>query len=246
MEKRKPNLTYSLIIIFATIFLFQIYSSIAYGEQSINWLFNRYGFSLNNILEGNLEVFLTSVFLHGDLSHLLMNMIALFFFGRVIEKELGRKKFLLIFFVSAIVGNFAVLTMTLLGYGSAIIPTIGASAAIFGLVGTSMLVKPFEFIFYPYLVPVPLILVALLYALYNIAEFFVSITVGVTTNVSYISHIGGLLTGMVFGSRHKNSKRGLIVLLIIILLMVLTPFAMIFFNYLEFFNYIDFISWALG
>jgi membrane associated rhomboid family serine protease len=193
-------------------------------------------------LEGRFEVFLTSVFLHGDASHLILNMIALFFFGRVVELGLGRKKFLLIFFASAIVGNLAIMSTTLLGFSSAVIPTIGASAAIFGLVGTGMLVKPFEFIFYPYLIPIPLIFVALIYTLYNLAEFFLVITVGTTSNISYVSHIGGLITGMFFGFKQEGSRKGLIVLLFLLLLLILTPFMLIIFNYLELFNYVSLLS----
>jgi len=241
-EDRKPNLTYFFILLFSIIFLAQFYYSFLYGEDFLNYIFYNYGFSLQNILDGKLETFLTSIFLHGDASHLILNMVALFFFGRVVELELGRKKFLVIFFVSAIVGNLAVLTTTFLGFGAAVVPTIGASAAIFGLVGTGMLVKPFEFVFYPYLIPVPLILVALLYTLYNLAEFFLVITVGTTSNISYVSHIGGLITGMFFGFRQEGSRKGLIILLFLILLLILTPFLFIIFSYLELFNYVTILS----
>lgn len=242
----KPNLTYFFIVLFIAIFVLQVYFGFSYGENFINEIFSRYGFSYQNVINGNVEVFITSIFLHGDASHLILNMVALYFFGRVIELELGRKKFLMIFFVSAIVGNLAVLTSTIMGYGSAVIPTIGASAAIFGLVGTGMLAKPFEFIFYPYLIPVPLILVALIYTLYNLAEFFIAITVGASSNVSYVSHIGGLIAGMIFGLKQEGSRKGLLVLLLLLLLMILTPFVFIIFNYLEFFNYLSLLSKVFG
>ena len=248
MEKiyEKPNLTYFLILVFIIIFLLQIYYTLVNGEDFINELFYNYGFSFQNVLSGRVYVFLTSVFLHGDVSHLLLNMVALFFFGRVVEQGLGRKKFLLIFFMSAIVGNLAVLSSTLLGFGSAVIPTIGASAAIFGLIGTGMLVKPFEFVFYPYLIPVPLILVALIYTLYNIAELFIVIVEGTYSNISYVSHLGGLAAGMAFGFRQEGSRKGLLVLLFLLLLLILTPFMFIIFSYLEVFNYTPFLSQIFG
>jgi membrane associated rhomboid family serine protease len=248
MEKNyeKPNLTYFFILVFVVIFILQLYYTFIYGEDFINELFYNYGFSLQNVLDGRIEVFLTSVFLHGDASHLILNMVALFFFGRVVEQELGRKKFLIIFFMSAIVGNMAVLSSTLLGFGSAVVPTIGASAAIFGLIGTGMLVKPFEFVFYPYLIPIPLILVALIYTIYNIAELLLVILEGASSNISYVSHLGGLIAGMIFGFRQEGSRRGLIVLLFLLLLLILTPFMLIIFNYLEIFNYVAFLSQAFG
>lgn len=242
----KPNLTYFFILVFIAVFILQIYYAFVNGEQFIDQLFQNYGFSLKNVLDGKFYVFLTSIFLHGDASHLILNMIALFFFGRVIEQGMGRKKFLTIFFISAIVGNLAVMVAALLGFGSAAIPTIGASAAIFGLVGTGMLVKPFEFVFYPYLIPIPLILVALIYTLYNLIEFFLVITVGSSSNISYISHIGGLIAGMVFGFKQEGSRKGLIVLLILILILILTPFMFILFSYLENFNYVSLLSQVFG
>ena len=239
---RKPILTYFFISLFVIIFLYQFYYAFYYGEDFLNNIFYQYGFSLQNILSGRLEVFITSVFFHGDATHLILNMIALFFFGRVVELEIGRIKFLLIFFVSAIIGNLAILTLSVLGFTSELIPTIGASAAIFGLMGTGMLVKPLEFVFYPYLIPVPLILVALIYTLYNIAEFLLVITIGETSNISYISHIGGLVAGMFFGFKQEGSRKGLIILLFLLLLLILTPFLYIIFNYLEIFNYVAVLS----
>jgi len=167
-------------------------------------------------------------------------MIALFFFGRVVEMSLGRKKFLLIFFMSSIVGNLAFLTSSFfLGSYSSV---IGASAAIFGLIGTAMLVKPLEFVFYPYLIPVPLILVAAIYVLYNITSFLFIATNISKSNISYISHIGGIITGMFFGFKEEKSKKGFIILLLILLVLLFTPVLWIILKYLEAFNYISVLS----
>ena len=149
---------------------------------------------------------------------------------------------MIIFFVSAIVGNLAVLTAIMLGLSSAVIPTIGASAAIFGLMGSAMLVKPFEFVLYPYLIPIPLILVAVLYTLFNLASFLAVAMSLEESNVSYVAHIGGLTAGMLFGFREEKSKRGFIILLFLLLLLILTPFVWILLSYLENFNYIAVLS----
>jgi len=240
--KRKPVLTYFFILIFIAVFLYQFYYSFYYGEDFLNDVFYNYGFSLQNILSGRFEVFITSIFFHGDVAHLILNMIALFFFGRVVELEIGRAKFLLIFFVSAIIGNLAVMTLSIFHLTSGIIPTIGASAAIFGLMGTAMLIKPLEFVFYPFLIPVPLVLVALLYTLYNITAFLLVVTTGIDSNISYISHMGGLAAGMFFGFKQEGSRKGLIILLFLLLLLVATPFLYMIFEYLEIFNYITVIT----
>jgi membrane associated rhomboid family serine protease len=131
------------------------------------------------------------------------------------------------------------LSTSLLGIMPASVPTIGASAAIFGLMGTAMLVKPFEFVFYPYLIPVPLIIVALLYTLYNIGAFVAVLFLGEASEIAYAAHIGGLFTGALFGFREEGAKRGILVLVMIILLLVLIPVLWGALQYLEIFNYIS-------
>lgn len=68
----------------------------------------------------------TYMFLHGSLWHLLFNMLGLYFFGPRLELELGGRDFLLLYFVSGVVGAlFSFLTP----YSA----TIGASGAVFGV-----------------------------------------------------------------------------------------------------------------
>ncbi|MDR1448123.1 MAG: rhomboid family intramembrane serine protease [Candidatus Ancillula sp.] len=79
--------------------------------------------------------YITSIFMH-DLNpiHILLNMYALYSCGKVVEKLLGTKKFLLVYFISGIIGN---LFLTLFCYftGDFYIFAYGASGAIFGLFG---------------------------------------------------------------------------------------------------------------
>jgi membrane associated rhomboid family serine protease len=247
-QYEKPNLTYFLITICIIVFIFEIFYALQHGnfgdenfKNSLADLFVNYGFSFQNLLSKRYWVFITSIFFHADPEHLVLNMLALFFFGRVVELELGRKKFLLIFFLSSFVGSLAFLVPSFFGisnFGS----VIGASAAIFGLMGTAMLVKPLEFVFYPYLIPVPLILVAMLYTLYNIASFLLVAANLQESDISYVSHIAGLATGMFFGFKEEGSKKGFIILLFLLILLIITPFIWIIFKYLEIFNYIAVLS----
>ena len=244
----KPNLTYFIIVICIIVFFYEIFYGLRYGtfgsenfNSALSNLFNDYGFSFQNLLSSRYWVFITSIFFHADPSHLALNMLALFFFGRVIEMELGRKKFLSIFIVSAIVSDLAFLTFSSLT-GSLDTVLIGASAAIFGLMGTAMLVKPLEFVFYPYLIPIPLILVAVLYTLYNLASFILVAASIEQSNIAYVAHIGGLIAGMFFGFKEEGRKKGLIILLFLLIIIILTPFLMIIYQYLEMFNYVSVIS----
>ncbi|MEK7829547.1 MAG: rhomboid family intramembrane serine protease, partial [Acidobacteriota bacterium] len=76
-------------------------------------------------------MFVTPIFLHADFSHLFFNMIALFFFGLSLESRVGRNNFLLIFFLSGIVGSFFYMFTADNPY----IPALGASGSVFGLIG---------------------------------------------------------------------------------------------------------------
>jgi membrane associated rhomboid family serine protease len=245
---KKPKLTYFFIAVCVLVFFYEIFYGLQHGSfgsenfnSALTELFDKYGFSIQNLLDKRIWVFITSVFLHADPEHLILNMIALLMFGRVIEMSLGRKKFLIIFFVSAVIANltFMVFSLIIGSFGTVV---IGASAAIFGLMGTAMLVKPFEFVFYPYLIPVPLILVALLYTLYNIASLILVAVSLQESNISYISHIGGLVAGMIFGFREEGNKKGFAILLFIILLLIALPFLWGIFNFLETFNYVSILS----
>lgn len=72
--------------------------------------------------------FVTAIFAHGSVEHLLMNMVSLYWLGTMIEDIHGKLKFAILFFVSGIFGNIA---FALFANGSA----VGASGAIFGLLG---------------------------------------------------------------------------------------------------------------
>ena len=162
-------------------------------------------------------------------------MIALFFFGRAVEHEFGWKKALLIFLGCGIIGNIAVLAGSLIGIMPFSIPTIGASGAIFGMMGVAMITRPFELILYPYLIPVPLVLVAVLYTMYNIFDFVYILFSGGETDVAYMAHIGGLIGGAFVGFRREGAKRGVLTILLIFILLLIIPLIL---GYLESFNYI--------
>ncbi len=239
---QKPKLTYSFIILCIIIFILELYLKYYYGEDFLNSIFYEYGFSFYNILKGKFWIFITSIFLHASPEHLVLNIIALYFFGKVVEQELGRKKFLLAFFASSFIADSFILTSSLIGFSSLASPTVGASAAIFGLMGIAMISKPLELMFFPYLIPIPLVLVAIIYTLYNIANFLLVLTGQISSNVSYVSHIGGLISGLFLGFREERSKKGFIIILFILFLLLTTPFIMMLIGILENFNYINIIT----
>lgn len=81
--------------------------------------------------------FLTSMFLHGDMSHLVSNMIMLFFLGNIVEKELGHVKYFVLYFLAGIAGGATSLYFKYLEIQSGLeaVGSIGASGAVFGMLG---------------------------------------------------------------------------------------------------------------
>jgi len=220
---RKPLLTYALIAVCLIVFLWEAYGSMAYGKDWTKEMFSTYGFSSDGLLKGEWWTPLTSLFVHATPDHLILNMIALFFFGRALEEHLDRKKCLLVFFASGLAGEGAVMVATALGVMPAAIPTIGASAAIFGLMAAAVLVKPFELVAYPYIIPLPLIVVAVVYSLYNVLAFLTVVATGAATTVAYASHFGGLAAGVFLGLRFEGAKRGLMVLALVVAILIAIP-----------------------
>lgn len=100
-------------------------------------LYNYGRLSFEETTNGQWYRIFTAMFLHGDMSHLAGNMIMLFFIGNIVEKELGHMKYFILYFGSGIMGAMASLWMQWfkIAGGEEILGSIGASGAIFGMLG---------------------------------------------------------------------------------------------------------------
>lgn len=234
-KKERPYITYTIIAICFFVYIMENIWARSEGEFFVSQIFDDYGFSLENLLAGKWWTFFTSIFLHSGPDHLILNMIALFFFGQHLEIKIGKARYIFVFFAAAIAGDLAIAAGTLLGIMPANIPTVGASAAIFGLMGAGMIINPFEIVMHPYLVPVPFLLVALIYTIYNISAFVGVLASGEESNIAYIAHIGGILAGALYGFSHEGAKKGALVVLLIFIILIFFPFI---FSEIEKLNYI--------
>ena len=172
-----------------------------------------YGFSGANALQRP-QVLVTSIFIHADLMHLLSNVFALLFFGMAVEAELGSRRTLLLFLGGAVLGD----VLSLLVYPFDAL-TVGASAGIFALIGAGMLVRPIDLSFYPLIVPVPLALLGVMYALYTTYAFIVE----PAGQVSYIGHLGGFALGLWFGTRVVGFKQSVVTIALALGAVLLLP-----------------------
>lgn len=86
--------------------------------------------------DGDWYRLLTSMFLHASLLHLAFNMLALYWLGSIVEQALGTWRYLLLYFVSGIAGAAGALL-----FSSPFAVTVGASGAIFGVMGALLVLE---------------------------------------------------------------------------------------------------------
>lgn len=94
--------------------------------------------SLDFVLYGQIWRIVTSGFLHSDLIHLAINMFSLWYIGRFVESFFGERKYFIVFTVSLIIGSLFSLMVDLLGLiggTNVLYSSVGASGALFGLLG---------------------------------------------------------------------------------------------------------------
>ena len=144
---------------------------------------------------------ITYSFLHGGLTHLLFNMLALVMFGGDVERVWGRDRFLTYYFVCVLSAGLAQLLVGLSGNASG--ETIGASGGVFGLLLAFAMMYPRRtilLIFPP--IPMP---AWLFVTLYGVLELVLGVT-GAEANVAHFAHLGGMLGGYLM-IRFGRSRR---------------------------------------
>jgi len=200
--KSKPVLTVTLIVVNVVVFFATYFSG--QFDQTID----SYGLKPAEMFAGQrLYTVFTSMFLHGGFLHIFGNMLFLWIFGDNIE-DLGRGKFLLIYFGSGIIAGLA---QGLWEPGSTI-PMIGASGAISGVLGAYIVLYPrarvHTLVGYFGVVMIPA--VAFLGFWFVLQVLSASYTlVGASSGVAYLAHIGGFVAGvlMILPVRRAMKKR---------------------------------------
>ena len=142
----------------------------------------------------------TSMFMHGGWLHLGGNMLFLWIFGDNVEHRIGHGLYLVFYLVAGIIASFAQILVN----ADSVIPTLGASGAISGVLGAYLVMFPTNRVtvfLFRILVPVPAIVAiglwAVLQFINGIGAFAVTEETG--GGVAYMAHIGGFVAGVVAG-----------------------------------------------
>jgi len=141
------------------------------------------------VFQGYYWQFFTSMFVHADITHIVMNMLFLLIFGFKAETLFKNVEYLGIYLLSGLAGGFLSL---LLGPNTI---SVGASGAIFGLFGANV-------IYMRKVVGLP-VTGSLVYAV-----FFLLIT-SLSPNVNMLAHLGGLIIGLVMGYFLAKNRKAL-------------------------------------
>jgi membrane associated rhomboid family serine protease len=134
---------------------------------------------------------LTYGFLHGSLTHLMFNMLALYMFGGEVERLLGPRHYLWYYLV-CVVGAAAAQLVVMSNMNQPPMPTVGASGGVFGLLlafGMAYPHRKIMLLFPP--IPMP---AWLFVTLYGALELYLGVT-GSGAGVAHFAHLGGMAAG---------------------------------------------------
>lgn len=127
----------------------------------------------------------TALFMHASASHLLQNLFALGMFGIILEKIIGSRNFLLVYFAGGIAGNIAAYYF----YPDSL--SLGASGAIMAVIGALTVLRPKLVVYFGG--PMPMIFLALMWITIDLVGIFSN------DNIGHAAHLGGFALGAVYG-----------------------------------------------
>ncbi len=155
------------------------------------------------ILHGQyLWTLITSMFMHGGITHIFVNMVSLFFLGNFVERIIGRKRFLWFYLISGILSGLFFVFIALAFNFDMNTYAVGASGALFGLAGLMAVITPRLPVLVFFIIPMPMWIASifLLAALWAVS-YFSGLPIGNT------AHLGGLIAGLIYGFYLRNKYK---------------------------------------
>jgi len=210
----RPYVNYALIAVNFGVFIWEvIVTGFFTNEQAMVRIFVDHGFVPARFLEsGPLRIeayspILSSMFMHGGIMHLLGNMLFLWIFGDNIEDRFGHGKYLVIYLFWGFVASMAHLAWAVsVGGNQLLIPAVGASGAISGVLGAYLLMFPrarvvtLLFFFFITTTRIPAFAYLIMWFVFQVF----SASFGAGSGVAYLAHIGGFAIGALFGLGYRS------------------------------------------
>lgn len=176
-----------------------------FQQSYLSQILFHFGLSVDS---GNWIPWITYQFSHASFVHLLSNMVFLVFIGIAVEFAVGSTWTMLVYILSGLLGGLFFLILNSHG----MVPMVGASASISGLLSFYWVIEPRARIrFFYFIAPVqnfngyiylPTLLILPLFLLSDVASL-ISTPDGLATGVAYSAHLGGSVMGLVLGLMAK-------------------------------------------
>lgn len=195
MQKIPPITRYLIIANVAVFFiclLFPPVQKFLIDEGALYPVFYNANGTLHFNLHFKLWQLVSYMFLHANLPHIFFNMYSLWMFGGVIERTLGRNRFLVFYFISGIGAGLCQILMQLFMADSDLAATIGASGACYGILLAFGLFYPNQrvILLFP---PIPIKAKWLVIG-YAILEAYLAFNTN--SNIAHFAHLGGMFFGL--------------------------------------------------
>ena len=210
----RPYVNYGLIFINVAIFIWELSFTSNFADPvATQELFYTYGSIPRFVLSGDVVSIVTSMFMHGGIAHIAGNMIFLFVFGDNIEDRFGHLKYFLIYlFWGMLAAYFHSLVAT--DGTNELIPAVGASGAISGVLGAYLVMFPrakiFTVVFAFFITTIRIPALAFL-PIWFIMQLIFGFIFPQSGGVAYFAHIGGFVAGLgtAYAWRLLTTNRGL-------------------------------------
>ncbi len=149
-------------------------------------------------------ILLTSMFMHGSLFHIFINMYILFIFGTLIERRVGTRRFLFIYSLSGILASLGFVLFQELVLGTSGM-AVGASGAIMGIIGLTIILMPDLRVLLFFFIPMTLRTAGIIFVLFEIFGLIYT-KLGGSIGIANSAHLVGLVCGFIYGYYLKKKK----------------------------------------
>lgn len=208
---KKIVATKVLILINVIVFVL----SFLLSETGIYDVFTNFALNKYYVKSGEIYRLITCGFLHADIIHLFCNMYSLYIIGTQLENFIGKKKFVIVYFISMITGSLLSCVMSNSW-------SVGASGAIFGLIGSLIYFGYHYRIYLGSVIKSQIVPLLIL----NLGIGFIIPNIDVSAHIGGL--VGGLLSTMAVGIENKSDKKdrinGIICLMILIIFLTIILF----------------------
>lgn len=197
----RGNVSYLFLAIIVVVFILEFVVLGLFGSDAFRTMF-----VLTSANPEYIWTWITSVFSHSPagFAHIFGNGIVLFFFGPVLERRIGSRRFAALFLVSGMIAGLAQIGLGFL-LGDPVTGVLGASGAILAILGVITVLNPGLTVYLYFVLPIPIWVLTGGYALLSV---FGVVAPGIGGGIAHGAHLAGLIIGLAYGHHIKGRVSG--------------------------------------